>query len=76
MSGGSDLSLTREQIAGLLAELGQELDAQGIHVQMFVVGGAAMALAYNTRRMTADVDGVFEHRRGGEAGRLQPPRPS
>jgi hypothetical protein len=43
---------------------------------MFVVGGAAMALAYNTRRMTADVDGVFEHRRGGEAGRLQPPRPS
>ena len=27
---------------------------------MFVVGGAAMALAYNMRRTTADVDGVFE----------------
>ena len=25
-----------------------------------VVGGAAMALAYNTRRLTAHVDGVFE----------------
>jgi hypothetical protein len=60
MSGGSNLSLTREQIVSLLAELGQELDAHGIHAQMFVVGGAAMALAYNTRRMTADVDGVFE----------------
>jgi hypothetical protein len=37
MSGGNDLSLTREQIADLLAELGRELDGQGIHAQMFVV---------------------------------------
>lgn len=27
---------------------------------MFLVGGAAMALAYNARRATRDVDGVFE----------------
>ena len=60
MSEGRDLSLTREQIIGLLAELGQELDARGVKAQLFVVGGAAMALAYNMRRTTADVDGVFE----------------
>ena len=44
----------------LLAELSQELDARGVKAQLFVVGGAAMALAYNMRRTTADVDGVFE----------------
>jgi Nucleotidyltransferase of unknown function (DUF6036) len=60
VSEGRDLSLTREQIIGLLAELGQELDAGGVKAQLFVVGGAAMALAYNMRRTTADVDGVFE----------------
>jgi hypothetical protein len=27
---------------------------------MFVVGGASMALAYNTRRATRDIDAVFE----------------
>lgn len=30
MSEGRDLSLTREQIIGLLAELGEELDARGV----------------------------------------------
>lgn len=60
MSEGRDLALSREQIIGILAELGQDLDAQGIRAQLFVVGGAAMALAYNMRRITADVDGVFE----------------
>lgn len=30
MSEGRDLSLTREQIIGLLTELGQELDARGV----------------------------------------------
>jgi hypothetical protein len=60
VSEGRDLSLNREQIIGLLTELGQELDACGVKAQMFVVGGATMALGYNMRRATADVDGVFE----------------
>lgn len=60
MSEGRDLAFTREQIIGLLAELGEELDDRGVKAQLFVVGGAAMALAYNMRRTTADVDGVFE----------------
>lgn len=33
MSGGSDLSLTREQIAGLLAELGRGWGGDGVGVQ-------------------------------------------
>jgi uncharacterized nucleotidyltransferase DUF6036 len=28
--------------------------------QVFIVGGAAMALAYSTRRTTTDIDAVFE----------------
>ncbi len=57
ISGGM---LSREQIVDLLRELGSDLASEGVHAQLFVVGGAAMALAYNTRRATADVDGVFE----------------
>jgi hypothetical protein len=49
VSEGRDLSLTREQIIGFLAELGQEPDARRVKAQLFVVGGAAMALAYNRR---------------------------
>ena len=55
-----NLTLSREQIVGLLEELGVDLDLRGLRADIFVVGGAAMALGYNTRRMTADVDGVFE----------------
>ncbi len=52
--------LTRGQVTALLQELGAELDRQGVKAQLFIVGGAAMALAFNSRRMTRDVDGVFE----------------
>lgn len=56
----ADFTLSRDEILALLGELGAELDAEGVRGELFVVGGAAIALAYNTRRMTADVDGVFE----------------
>ena len=52
--------LDGEAILELLTEVGEELDHRGIRGELFVVGGAAMALAYNTRRATRDVDGVFE----------------
>lgn len=32
----------------------------GVRGEMLIVGGAAMALAYNTRRATRDIDAVFE----------------
>ncbi|HEX6685424.1 MAG TPA: DUF6036 family nucleotidyltransferase [Candidatus Limnocylindrales bacterium] len=53
--------LSRDELTGLLDELGAELERQGVHGDLFVVvGGAAMALAYNTRRSTRDLDAVFE----------------
>lgn len=52
--------LSREELIGLLEEISAELETQGLRGDLFVVGGAAMALAYNTRRSTRDLDAVFE----------------
>ena len=51
---------TREELVQLLEELGVELDSRGIRGELFVVGGAAMSLAFDSRRLTTDVDAVFE----------------
>ncbi|MEB3022919.1 MULTISPECIES: hypothetical protein [Mycolicibacter] len=52
--------MDRQQLIGLLNELGEKLAADEVLGELFVVGGAAMALAYDARRLTSDVDGVFE----------------
>jgi Nucleotidyltransferase of unknown function (DUF6036) len=52
--------LNRDDIAALLDELAGELEAEGVHGDLFLVGGAAMALAYSTRRATRDLDAIFE----------------
>lgn len=51
---------TQAGILGALQALGDELTSQGVRGQIFIVGGAAMALAYSTRRVTKDIDAVFE----------------
>jgi hypothetical protein len=58
----SDVSplLDADQIRELLVELGQRLATRGIEARLFLVGGAAMALAFSRRRVTRDLDGVFE----------------
>jgi hypothetical protein len=43
-----------------LHELSAKLDERGIRGELFLVGGAAMALAYSTRRSTTDLDAIFE----------------
>jgi hypothetical protein len=51
--------------------------------QVFIVGGAAMALAYSSRRVTKDIDAVFEalpdqscgHRLPRALGELDEPDP-
>lgn len=53
-------ALDLDQIVDLLSDLGRELDRRGVRAELFVVGGATMALAFNTRRATRDVDAVFE----------------
>ena len=56
----SEKSFSRTRIIAALEALGDELTDQGIHGQIFIVGGAAMALAYSNRRVTRDIDAVFE----------------
>ncbi len=56
----SEQHFTRAKILRALEALGEELAREDVHGQIFVVGGAAMALAYSTRRVTKDIDAVFE----------------
>lgn len=49
-----------DTIRYLLAELGARLQQRGVEARIFIVGGAAMALAYSRRRITRDIDAVFE----------------
>lgn len=52
--------LDQAAIRQALQELGRRLDDVGIQGDLFLVGGAAMALAYDGRRFTQDVDAIFE----------------
>lgn len=50
----------RARIMEALTALGEDLTRLGVRGQIYIVGGAAMALAYSTRRVTRDIDAVFE----------------
>ncbi|QZQ53738.1 hypothetical protein KZI27_00395 (plasmid) [Curtobacterium sp. TC1] len=52
--------LDADRLGGLFQELSDRLANVGEHAQLFVVGGAAMALAYDGSRVTRDVDALFE----------------
>lgn len=52
--------MDRGQIIEALTALAEELDRRGISADMYVVGGAAIALAFDERRSTRDIDAVFE----------------
>lgn len=52
--------LDAEAVRRLLTEVGAELDGAGLVADVFLVGGAAIALAYDGRRLTRDVDAVFQ----------------
>jgi len=56
----SERYFSQANIRSALDALGEELTRKGIRGQIFIVGGAAMALAYSTRRVTRDIDAVFE----------------
>jgi Nucleotidyltransferase of unknown function (DUF6036) len=51
--------LGREDIRVLLDELSEELAARGARAELFLVGGAALAVAYDATRATRDLDAVF-----------------
>lgn len=53
-------ALGREDLLALLQELADELAARGASATLFVVGGAAMSIAFDARRSTHDIDAAFE----------------
>ena len=55
--------MQRSEIVELLRLLADRLARQGLEGEMYVVGGAAIALAFDERRSTRDVDAVFEPKR-------------
>lgn len=52
--------MRRTEILEFLHLLADRLASQGLQGEMYVVGGAAIALAFDERRSTRDVDAVFE----------------
>ena len=52
--------MERTEILDLLHVLADRLEHRGLKGEMYVVGGAAIALAFDERRSTRDVDAVFE----------------
>lgn len=53
------VGLGRDDIRALLDDLSQELAARGARADIFLVGGAAIAVAYDDARSTRDLDAVF-----------------
>lgn len=56
---GEDRLLDRAAIEDALTRLGERLHQRGVTADVYVVGGAAMSLAYDARRATRDIDAVF-----------------
>jgi Nucleotidyltransferase of unknown function (DUF6036) len=52
--------MDRGEIIAALTALAAELERRGVSAEMYVVGGAAIALAFDERRATRDIDAVFE----------------
>jgi hypothetical protein len=50
----------REEIVEALTALGARLSEREVEGEVYVVGGAAIAIAFDARRATRDVDAVFE----------------
>lgn len=57
---GPDPLLDRAAIREAFTRLGNRLAARGVVADVYVIGGAAMALAYDARRSTRDIDAVFQ----------------
>jgi hypothetical protein len=51
--------LSHDDVRALLTELGQRLAAKNIDARIFIVGGSAMALAFDRSRVTRDIGAVY-----------------
>ncbi len=52
--------MQRAEILAALGALAARLHERGIEGELYVVGGAAIAVAFDARRATRDIDAVFE----------------
>jgi Nucleotidyltransferase of unknown function (DUF6036) len=59
MTDGGSVLLDRAQLERAFTALGERLARRGVVADIFIVGGAAMALAYDATRVTRDVDSLF-----------------
>lgn len=55
-----DPLLDRAAIEDAFRRLGERLHRRGVVADLYIFGGAAMALAYDARRATRDIDAVFQ----------------
>ena len=55
-----DPLLDRAAIQDAFRRLGDRLASRGVVADLYIFGGAAMALAYDARRATRDIDAVFQ----------------
>ena len=53
------VAMSRDEILQALTALGADLAERGLVADLYVVGGAAIALAYDERRATRDIEAVF-----------------
>jgi len=59
MTDPGETLMSRAELERAFAALGDRLARRGVVADLFVVRGAAMALAYDANRVTRDVDAVF-----------------
>jgi hypothetical protein len=52
--------MERSEILATLTAVGRLLQNRGLQGDLYLVGGAAMAVAYDARRSTRQVDAIFE----------------
>lgn len=55
-----DLTIDGEEILALLRDLGERLAFAGVHADIYIIGGAAIALTLDTRRVTRDIDAALK----------------
>ena len=59
MTEPSGVLMGRAELERAFTALGERLERRGVIADVFVVGGAAMAMAYDASRVTRDVDAMF-----------------
>ena len=59
MTDSDSVLMGRAELERAFTALGERLQQRGVTATLFVVGGAAMAMAYDARRLTRDVDAML-----------------